>query len=79
MIRDPTKIWCFFPNSIAWLQRTQTGLIGGSRMIKETTIGVGGLGFDSHCNATLWFSATLSDGITVNVMQAETYQNAQLH
>lgn len=37
----------------------------------DTTIGKLGLGFNSHSNVTLWFTATILDGITVKLLPAE--------
>lgn len=42
---------------------------------KFTTIGGGGSGSSSHCNVTLWFSSTVFDGMTLNVMPAKMYKS----
>lgn len=40
-------------------------------ILKNTTNGVDSLGSLSHCSVTLWFTATLLDGLTVNLSAAE--------
>ena len=47
----------------------------GEFTIKDTALGNVGLGSNSHCNVTVWFSATV-DGMTVKVIPSEIYDIA---
>lgn len=47
----------------------------GDCTVKDTTIGNVGSGSNSHCNVTVWFSATV-DGMTVKVIPSEIYDIA---
>lgn len=49
--------------------------VEGDCTMKNAEIGGIGSGSNSHCNVTVWFSATV-DGVTVKVIPSEIYDIA---